>query len=477
MTDPDPIAEFMEPVYLEDGTKKWLNVKKFLTKEAITKDGSKNAKEIILAEQRGDTLDVIKTKFQLKKESVWQCLKCGALIQSNPKAPILCDKEQGGCDRMTSFKVITKAVREDYWKIPIWKEIKDLDTFELYDSILGLLKDLAVLPEEIHYKILTLWIISTWKRESWETVGFPVFRGIIGSGKTRVLNVIQELTYRCVPCATATFSALGRLSHFYNVSITVDEANSQLNPRTESGVQLLNFIKQSYKKGSKYVLADTDDPEECRSINNFGFKAFAGEKSFNPALVSRGIDIFMEKAEPMGRKLQYYKDEFERIRTLLLNYRYSVSDPEDLGENFILTGRTREVYESIIATGIHIGQITDDIIEFAQLCEKESEEELQGTIEYEILLYIKNCQENIGSEDTPGQERLGGEDAPEIIIFNELADAIGWGESKQKQRLGYVLKNMGLTTKRTRQGRAIPLTDLKNARHINYLYRRYKVKN
>lgn len=463
---PDPIVEFTEPVYIEDGTKKWLSVKKFLLKEAITQDGSKKAKEIILADQRGDILDVVTTTFTLRDESIWQCNRCGALIRSNPKEPTICYEEQGGCNRASSFRVITKAVREDYWKLPIWTEIKDLDIYELYDSIKGLLEDLVVLPETIHYKILALWIISTWKRESWETVGFPVFRGIIGSGKTRVLNVIQELSYRCVPCATATFSALGRLSHFYNVSITVDEANSQLNPRTESGAQLLNFIKQSYKKGSKYVLADTDDPEECKAISNFGFKAFAGEKSFNPALVSRGIDIFMEKADPIGRKLQYYKDEFDRIRTMLLNYRYNVSDPEDLGENFILTGRTREVYESIIATGNHIGQKTDDVIEFAQLCETEAEEELQGSIEYEILLFIKGCQEHIGLDD-----------APEVVLFNDLADSIGWGDPKQKQKLGYVLKNIGLTTKRTRVGRAISLTDRKNARHISYLYRRYKVKS
>lgn len=465
MTD-DPIIEYREPVYTKDGSKKWLKVQKFLKKHVVTKDGAQDPKSIIEAEEKGDIVDAIETKVTLEKEALWQCQKCGAVIQNNPKAPVYCDKNQGGCDRMSSFKVVTKPVREDYWKLPIWEEHRDVDVFELYDSIFGLLKDLVILPEDIHYKIISLWIISTWKRESWETVGFPVFRGIIGSGKTRALNVIQELSYRCVPCATATFSALGRLSHFHQVSITVDEANAQLNPNTESGVQLLNFIKQSYKKGSKYMLSDVDDAEECNAINNFGFKAFAGEKTFNPALVSRGIDIFMEKAEPIGRKLAYYQDEFNRIRTMLLNYRIFTDEPSDLGENFELRGRTREVYESIIATGKHIGQTVDDVIEYAQLCEQEAEEELQGTIEYEILLFMKSKQEHIGLDDSP-----------EVIYINDIAEAIGWADTKEKQKLGYVLKNMGINTKRTRQGRAISVVDRKNSRHINYLYRRYKVQS
>jgi len=403
----------------------------------------------------------VKTVFTTSKPDQWSCKKCGAWPIYSEKEPYECSNEK--CNSQ-SFKRLTKSINQDIWKLPKWENI-ELDCFEMYDSIHSLLKELVIFPEEIFYKIITLWVISTWKLGCWETVGFPVFRGIIGSGKTRGLNIIQELAYRCVPCATATFVAVGRLSHYWHVSLTIDEANSTLNPKTESGSQMLNFVKQSYKRGSKYLLGDKDDVENVFAINNFGFKAFAGEKTFNPALVSRGIDIFMEKANPPGQKMEYFKDEFERLRTILLNYRYKTDEPPDLGEVFVLKGRTREVYESIIATGKHIGQDVEDIKEFAQQQEKEAEEELQGTVQYDILLFIKSNQEN---------ETL--DDAPEIVYIKDITGAMGWTDGKDKQKIGYILKNLGLKTKHTREGKAISVVDRTNSKRLAYLYRRYGIK-
>ena len=227
---------------------------------------------------------------------------------------------------------------------------------------------------------------------------------------------------------------------------------------------MLNFVKQSYKRGSKYLSSDKDIKEDVVAINNFGFKAFGGERSFDPALVSRGIDIFMEKADPVGQKLEYFVDEFDRIRTLLLNYRYKTNNPPDLGEIFELKGRTREVYESIIATGRHIGQETEDVIGFAKSCEKESDEELQGTVQFEILEFIKHGQED-GTLD----------DSPEIVLIKDITNKLGWTEGKDRQRIGYILKNLGLKTKHTRDGKVISLVSQSNSKRLKYLYRRYGI--
>lgn len=435
-----------EPV-LNNNEPKWLIIEKKIYAPPI--NITKQLKENIPYET--------KTTFRLEEPGQWICKKCGAKTYGE-KMPLNCSNE--GC-KSNYFTQHTKPINTEIWKLPKWED-NDIDYHELYNSINDILKELVIFPETIHYKIIALWIISTWKLECWETVGFPVFRGIPGSGKTRALNIIQELCYRCVPCATATFVAVGRLSHYWNVSLTIDEANSTLNPKTESGSQMLNFVKQSYKRGSKYLLGDKDDIENVFAINNFGFKAFAGEKAFNPALVSRGIDIYMEKSEPTGQKLDYYKEEFDRIRTMLLNYRYKTDKPPDLGEIFELKGRTREVYESIIATAIHIGQETKDIILFAQELEKESEEELQGTVQFEILQYIKNGQEN---------ETL--DDSPEIMLLKEITDYLGWSDGKDRQKIGYLLKNLGLKTKHTRSGKAISLVDRSNAKRLGYLYRRF----
>jgi len=444
----------LEPV-LNNNEPKWLIIKTKI-KQQTNQD-----KKLIENGKLESEYEVI---FDLKEPGMWQCNKCANVVQNLKGQPEYCTQESGGCNRTSTFTQITKQIKEEIWKLPVWKE-QQVNTLDIYDSMNDLVRDFVVFPEEIHYKIFNLWIISTWKLGCWETVGFPVFRGIMGSGKTRALNIIRELAYRSVPASSATFAAVARLSHHWHVTLTIDEANNRLNKRTERGAELLDFVKQSYKVGSKYISADMNNQEEVVVSNNFGFKSFAGERSFDPALVNRGIDFFMEKAIPPTSKIEYSSEEFDRLRTMLLNYRYKTSDPPDLGENYILKGRTREVYESIIATGIHIGVEIDDVIGFAQEKEKEEEDDLQGTIQHEILKIIKNnYQEN---------ETL--DDSPEEIEISRIAEDLGWTEKKDKQKLGYILKNLGLKRKHKTTGSVLSLTDRSNNRRLGYLYRRYKV--
>jgi len=455
-SDIKPVEEKKEPVLTKNGEKKWL-----IIKEKKVFDDTRPPQEIVKNPEEENYKT--ETTFELRDPSLWECLKCGCVLQSNPEPPIECFKNRGGCGRTTKFKPVTKSIKDDIWKLPIWEDV-EVDGILLYQEIHDLIKNLIVFPREIHYKLFALWIISTWKRENWDAVGFPVFRGIISSGKTRALNIIAELGYRVVSASSATFPAIATLSHYWDVTLTIDEADNRLNPKHEKGSELLDFIKQSYKKGSVYVVSDIDNREEVIARKNFGFKAFAGEKTFNPALVSRGIDIFMEKRDPPCSKMKYMVLDFEQLRTRLLNYKYKTDAPPDLGENFELKGRLREVYESIIRTGMHLGQKVDDIIRFAKETEEEEQEELKTSIQHDILEIIKARSENHTLDD-----------APEIVYVKDIVDGINWdGEKRASQKLGYILKNMGLKKHRRRDGVVVPLTGT-NSHRLKYLYRRYEV--
>jgi len=450
-----PIEVTREPVLTTNGDKKWLIVKE---EKVFPVDENKTIKEIVKEDREAEAKNV----FQLMDPNLWQCNKCGNVMHANPDAPVFCPQDQGGCNRASTFKRVTKPIN-NVWVLPIWEDI-DYEGMLLYQDMYNLIKNLIVFPQEIHYKIFTLWIISTWKADCFDAVGFPVFRGIISSGKTRALNIIRELGYRVVSASSATFPAIATLSHYWNVTLTIDEADNRLNPKYERGSELLDFVKQSYKQGSMYVVSDMDHKDQVIARNNFGFKAFAGEKTFNSALVSRGIDIFMEKSDPPCQKMKYLVLDFEKLRTRLLNYKYKTGCPPDLGEDFVLKGRLREVYESIIRVAIHLGQETNDIIEFAKQKEKEEEEDLKTSIQHDIMLAMLRSSEN---------ETL--DDAPEMVYVKDLVDAIGWGDEKRAtQKLGYILKNMGLKTVRRKDGTVIPFTG-SNEHRIKYLYNRYKV--
>jgi len=401
--------------------------------------------------------------FELKPHAVWQCSKCGAETPSNPEKPNYCE----ACERNSNFKQITKIINSDLWKLPTWTNIPndDIDMLGLYDNMLAVIKQLLVFSEEIEYKVFALWIISTWKLESWDAVGFPIFIGIPDSGKSRALRIIHNLAYRAPKASGIKAAAVPRLCHYHNITLLVDEAHNKMNPKTETGANLLDFIKDSYKKGSVYITCDNNDQEKLVVTRNFGFKAFAGEKSFNPGLLSRGLIFWMEKATPEISKLSYAEEDLNKIRTKLLNYRIKLDNPADLGNDFCLKGRTREIYESIIATGQHIGVDVKDVIKFAKKRDTREIEALKDTVQYDILKIIRDY-ENLETLD----------DTPEQILNSEILERLDWDQDRSNaQKLGYILRNMGLTVKRASRGRAIPLTDEDNKKRLMKLFVRYGV--
>ena len=82
-----------------------------------------------------------------------------------------------------------------------------------------------------------------------------------------------------------------------------------------------------------------------------------------------------------------------------------------------------------------------------------------------MLRVIKNHRENATLDD-----------APEDIKIFDICEGLGWEDKKDKQKLGYILKNMGLKTKHKSIGKVISL-GRENGKRLGYLYRRYKLSN
>lgn len=459
----------LEPV-LNNEIPKWLKIKKII--KAPT---NKQEHELLI---KGETEPETETVFEIVEPNQWKCKKCGNIIQSKNE-PFECLKDLGGCGKSTTFERITDTINMDLWKIPIWTDIKELDMLEVYDDVLKLIKKCVIFPEEIHYKLFALWIISTWKTGHWSSVGFPVLLGDHDSGKTRALDMIREMGYRMIHSAGTTFPAMVRATHYYHAGLIIDEASDRLNPKTESGRELLNFVKPSYRVGSRYTAADKDDPKGINSYNNFGFKSLAGERNFTASLISRSITIMMQQAEPEIPELYYIQDELDEMQTKLLNYRYKTGPPTDLGIDFVLKGRSREVFGTIISTAMHIGQQYDDIIDYALNIKKEQEEELQDTIQYDLLTIIQRLSQQEGVQSKINFE----EDAPEYIlqadIFKEMypdfEDMDKDEKRKKNVKIGYIFKDLHLKKKRLGAGMALILNDEKNEKRLNYLYKKYKI--
>ena len=442
-----------EPV-LNDSNPKLLKITK---KETIP-----TREQLVKETLEQPTLPEIKLIFETIEPDMWECKKCHASLQSEEK-PYYCKD----CERETNFKRLTQHINPNLWKLPTWTDIPvdDLDMQNTFIDILQIIKQCLILPEEIQYKLLTLWIIASWKTGCWDAVPFLIFRGLIESGKTRGLDLIRELGCRMMHTSGVTFPAMVRATHFYNAGILLDEIDNKVDKRTEVGRAMIDFLKPSYRKGSVYTVADREDQAKIITYKNFGFKAFAGEKGgYDQAIFSRSIDFQMEQDYPTVQELKSIQFDLNNIQTILLNYKYKTSEPEELPEEIKLKGRDREIYGCIIRTAMHIGIEYDDILDFIRKTRKEKQEETENSDEYQILKVMRD------SEHQPTLD-----DAPETISYADIAETLGW-EDKQRQRLGYIFKKkLILKTKRMNKGSVVLLNDPKNIRKLKSLYRRFKL--
>jgi len=456
--------EILEPVYNEKKELCWLT-RKYIQK---TVGSPKPIKEVIAENKPLEEMPF----FNLVRQGLWCCQKCGVLIGSIPDAPTECYEDQRGCGRQSTFKPYTKIINPDFWKIPTWNDIPD--TAGVYNNLYDTNKKCIVFVEDIQYKIYTLDIISSYFMDSWETIGFSAFIGLIESGKSRALDIIAETGWRMINAGSGiSFPAMVRGSHLYGAGILIDEAHDKLRSDTETGQQMIDFLKPGYRRGSHYIIADKENPEKIISYNNFGFKAFAGEREFDRAMMSRSKIYQMEQDYPEIQNLKDIREKFNIIQTTLLNLKYkrNTKIPE-LPENIEINGRNLEIFEPTIRTAMFLGIDYQDIIEYAKQRKEEEIESFRNTDEWDVLHAIKGDEEN---------SKLF--DAPEEISYHEIILKLGWedivinGKTRTpNQRLGYTLtKKLQLKTKKKHEGTVLLLNDPKNERKLKYLYRRYKV--
>jgi hypothetical protein len=451
-------SDGMEPIYIKNSNllkPAWLNISKvnFLPID------DRQIKKIIENPKPAEK----KMSFSVLSAGIFKCKKCGAQVKNCKSAPVICLD----CNRTSDFEQITKTGYEHpLMSIPIWKELDDLDMQGCYLDLLNLSKSSIVFPQEIDYKIFTLWLISTYKTGLWESVSYLIFRGLIESGKSRAIQFASNVAYRGVFATSMSFPAIARLSHFQNATLMIDEIDNKIDKRTESGKQYIDFLKPGYKKGSVYTVADKENQESVVYYNNFGFKAFAGEKGgFDAAIFSRAIVFDMQQDDPEISKLRYIQDDIERIKTILINYRYKTNDPPELDVGFGLKGRNKEIFESIIATGMHIGIDVIDVVEYAKQIKMEKEEEFRDTIEWDILHSLKRRSTETTLDDLSGDVKI-----------TDIVRDLGWETEKNAaQRIGFALKNIGIKTKRRTEGTYVQTRERKNLYQLKYLYRRYRI--
>ena len=142
--------------------------------------------------------------------------------------------------------------------------------------------------------VLSCWTILSYGLPAWDACPYLRLTGPKGSGKTRVLDVLEQIVFRPLSTSSASAPTLFRRLHSEGGVILLDEAESLRRTNDPGAADLANVFNSGYRKGgSADRLEKVGDGFQPVSFSTYGLKALASINPIPDALESRCIPIRM----------------------------------------------------------------------------------------------------------------------------------------------------------------------------------------
>lgn len=150
---------------------------------------------------------------------------------------------------------------------------------------------------------LGLWVIHTYVYPAWDAVPYLYIGGPMGSGKSRVFELLARLVFRSLSSSNLTAPALFRTLHQRGGTLLFDEAERLKQANDPAVGEIKSMLLAGYKRGGQATrLEPVDDTYRTVAFDVFGPKALACIVGLPPALASRCIPIMMFRAAPDSPK-------------------------------------------------------------------------------------------------------------------------------------------------------------------------------
>jgi len=192
------------------------------------------------------------------------------------------------------------------------------DLYEAYMNINDLLRKYCDLKEE-DYPIITSWIVGTYFHEKFESYPYLFLNAMKGSGKTRTLKLITDLSHEGEILIQPTEAVLFRT----NSTLGIDEAEGIARKGMENLRELINGC---YKKGSKVKRmkqkkTETGTEQVVEEFNIYRPLALANINGMENVLGDRCINIILERSDNkrIVKLAENWKEEeiFKKTKELL----------------------------------------------------------------------------------------------------------------------------------------------------------------
>ncbi len=162
---------------------------------------------------------------------------------------------------------------------------------EIYEDIINILKKFCDIKEE-YYPLVAIWIIGTYIHDEFETFPYLFFNAMRGSGKSRMLRLIAELSHNGELLGSMSEAALFRTAK--GRTLCIDEFEKVGSQEKQGLRELLNA---AYKKGSKIKrMKKMKEGYEVEEFEVYSSIVMANIWGMEEVLSDRCITIIIEKS-------------------------------------------------------------------------------------------------------------------------------------------------------------------------------------
>lgn len=150
---------------------------------------------------------------------------------------------------------------------------------------------------------LALWTILTYCFSVWDAVPYLFVGGPLGSGKSRVFEILSRLVFRPLSSSNLTAAAVFRTLHSQGGTLLLDEAERLKQTNDPATGEINSMLLAGNKRGGQATrLEPIGDTFRTVCFDVYGPKALACIAGLPAALSSRCIPMMMFRASPRSDK-------------------------------------------------------------------------------------------------------------------------------------------------------------------------------
>lgn len=334
---------------------------------------------------------------------------------------------------------------------------------ELCNKIAGIFDSyIEFVDGKIVSRFLACWVIGTYLQPFFKSYPYVFLNGIKASGKTKTLDVAQQLAFNSVNSTNMSTSSLFRIIQSLSATVLIDESeNLKDKDRSEAFRELL---LSGYKKGTQTFRVEEAKINDVKTyvvkeFNLFSPKMIANITGMEDILESRCISINMKPAKDQAianREITEEDEVWQKTRDDLYLFFMTGSmavrmEYECIENDGFFKNREWELWKPILCIARTFG-CYDDILKYAKksvIHKRENEVETNEYLIMDILVdmvqedgfYSFRCIMEDMAESFGFIEKIYDKDGKQII----KGHIPGWLNGRY---IGNVLKRFGWHNRR-----------------------------